>query len=47
MNLKNPIKLRYSLADCMQSLQKANAGKFPKHSITDCLNSIKQMKNGN
>jgi len=37
-------KLRYSLSDCIQSLQKANVGKFPKHSINDCINSIKQMK---
>ena len=47
MDLKNPIKLRYSIADCMQSLQKANVGKLPKHSITDCLRSIEKMKNGN
>lgn len=46
MTQENPIKLRYSLSDCVQSLQTANAGKFPKHSISDCINSIKQMKNG-
>ncbi|WP_353427073.1 hypothetical protein NHB34_07755 [Polynucleobacter sp. MWH-UH19D] len=46
MNTSNPIKLRYSLSDCIQSLQKANVGKFPKHSIVDCMNSIKQMRNG-
>lgn len=46
MTQTNPIKLRYSLSDCVQSLQKANTGKFPKHSISDCINSIKQMKNG-
>ena len=45
MNSSNTIKLRYSLADCIQSLQKANVGKFPKHSIADCINSIKQLKN--
>ena len=42
----NPIKLQYSLQDCIQSLQKANVGKFPKHSLFDCLNSIKYEKNG-
>lgn len=46
MNQSNPIKLRYSLSDCVQSLQKANVGKFPKHSVSDCINSIQQMKNG-
>ena len=46
MNQINTIKLRYSLSDCIQSLQKENVGKFPKHSIFDCINSIKQMKNG-
>jgi hypothetical protein len=45
MNQTNLIKLRYSLSDCVQSLQKANVGKFPKHSVSDCINSIKQMKN--
>jgi len=40
----NPIKLQYSLQDCIQSLQKANVGKFPKHGLSDCLNSIKHQK---
>ena len=45
MKQVSPVKLRYTLSDCVQSLKKANNGKFPKHSVSDCTNSIKQMKN--